>query len=185
MYRLRLGGGHAGKVAACDAEALARSALEVGHSPEITINTADEQALNGLGVGIHGAAMAVGLDAAERHPRCGLELDGVEGAFRKLAQEKSKKDPIDCRPADLKKPGMEDLRKALREKGIKDDDEHCVIYAMFPQQLEDLYKKPRSAFELKKPEDKIKAEAPKGKISPEKLRITIDGESKDVTVQPL
>ena len=80
---------------------------------------------------------------------------------------------------------MEDLRKALREKGIKDDDEHCVIYAMFPQQLEDLYKKPRSAFELKKPEDKIKAEAPKGKISSEKLRITIDGESKDVTVQPL
>lgn len=51
---------------------------------------------------------------------------------------------------------MEDLRKALREKGIKDDDEHCVIYAMFPQQLEDLYKKPRSAFELKKPEEKSK-----------------------------
>lgn len=109
----------------------------------------------------------------------------VDPEVRKLAQKKSKKDPIDCRPADLKKPGMEDLRKALREKGIKDDDEHCVIYAMFPQQLEDLYKKPRSAFELKKPEDKIKAEAPKGKISPEKLRITIDGESKDVTVQPL
>ena len=63
----------------------------------------------------------------------------VDPEVRKLAQEKSKKDPIDCRPADLKKPGMEDLRKALREKGIKDDDEHCVIYAMFPQQLEDYY----------------------------------------------
>ena len=95
--------------------------------------------------------------------------------------EKAKKDPIDCRPADLKKPGMEDLRKALREKGIKDDDEHCVIYAMFPQQLEDLYKKPRSAFELKKPEEKIQKAA--GAKAPEKLRITIDGVEKDVSVE--
>lgn len=49
---------------------------------------------------------------------------------------------------------MEDLRKQLRAKGIKDDDEHCVIYAMFPQQLEDLYTKPRDAYKLKSPADK-------------------------------
>ncbi len=52
------------------------------------------------------------------------------------------KDPITCRPADLIKPGMEDLRKKLAEKGLPTDDEHCVIYAMFPQQVEDFYKKP-------------------------------------------
>ena len=49
---------------------------------------------------------------------------------------------ITCRPADLIKPGMEDLRKKLAEKGLPTDDEHCVIYAMFPQQVEDFYKKP-------------------------------------------
>ena len=52
---------------------------------------------------------------------------------------------------------------------------------MFPQQLEDLYKKPRSAFELKKPEEKIQKAA--GAKAPEKLRITIDGVEKDVSVE--
>ena len=35
---------------------------------------------------------------------------------------------------------MEDLRKKLAEKGLPTDDEHCVIFAMFPQQVEDFYK---------------------------------------------
>ncbi len=78
----------------------------------------------------------------------------VDPEIKKLAEQKSGKHPIECRPADLKKPAMEQLRRELRQKGIKDDDEHCVIYAMFPQQLEDLYKKPREAFKLKTPEDK-------------------------------
>ncbi len=78
----------------------------------------------------------------------------VDPEIKKLAEQKSGKQPIECRPADLKKPAMEQLRRELRQKGIKDDDEHCVIYAMFPQQLEDLYKKPREAFKLKTPEDK-------------------------------
>ena len=115
----------------------------------------------------------------------------VDPEVQKLAQEKSKKDPITCRPADLIKPGMEDLRKQLREKGLKDDDEHCVIYAMFPQQLEDLYSKPHSAYALKKPEDKLAAQKSEVKGSegktkvPANLRITIDGISKDVQIQTL
>ncbi len=52
------------------------------------------------------------------------------------------KDPITCRPADTIKPGMDDLRKKLADKGLPTDDEHCVIYAMFPQQVEEFYKKP-------------------------------------------
>lgn len=72
---------------------------------------------------------------------------------------------------------MEDLRKQLREKGIKDDDEHCVIYAMFPQQLEDLYKKPREAYRLKTPAEKKAASG--GKQS---FDITIDGVKKHVEV---
>jgi oxaloacetate decarboxylase alpha subunit/pyruvate carboxylase subunit B len=63
----------------------------------------------------------------------------VNPEVQKLAAEKTKKEPITCRPADLIKPAMEDLRKKLAEKKMPTDDEHCVIYAMFPQQLEELY----------------------------------------------
>ena len=66
----------------------------------------------------------------------------MDPEVQKLCAEKMGKDPITCRPADLIKPGMEDLRKKLAEKGLPTDDEHCVIYAMFPQQVEDFYKKP-------------------------------------------
>ena len=103
----------------------------------------------------------------------------VDPEVRALAQKVSKKEPIDCRPADLKPAGMEDLRKQLRAKGIKDDDEHCVIYAMFPQQLEDLYTKPRDAYKLKSPADKKPAGAG---VAPQKFDITIDGVKKHVEV---
>ncbi|HNX05554.1 MAG TPA: pyruvate carboxylase subunit B [Opitutales bacterium] len=69
----------------------------------------------------------------------------VNPEVQKLAGEKSGKPVITCRPADLIKPAMEGLRKTLAEKGLPTDDEHCVIYAMFPQQLEELYKKPAPA----------------------------------------
>ena len=59
----------------------------------------------------------------------------VDPKVQKLCAEKMGKEPITCRPADLIKPGMEDLRKKLAEKGLPTDDEHCVIYAMFPQQV--------------------------------------------------
>ncbi len=65
----------------------------------------------------------------------------VNPEVRKLAAEKSGKKPIDCRPADLLEPRMEKLRAELKEKGLKSDDEHCVIYAMFPMELQKLYAK--------------------------------------------
>jgi oxaloacetate decarboxylase alpha subunit/pyruvate carboxylase subunit B len=66
----------------------------------------------------------------------------VDPEVQKLCAEKMGKDPITCRPADLIKPGMEDLRKKLAEKGMPTTDEYCVIYAMFPQQLEEYHKNP-------------------------------------------
>jgi oxaloacetate decarboxylase alpha subunit/pyruvate carboxylase subunit B len=63
----------------------------------------------------------------------------VDKEVQKLAAERTGKDPITCRPADLKKPGMEALRKDLADKGLPTDDEHCVINAMFPAQLQELY----------------------------------------------
>ena len=66
----------------------------------------------------------------------------MDPEVQKLCAEKMGKEPITCRPADLIKPDMENLRRKLAEKGLPTDDEHCVIYAMFPQQVEDFYKKP-------------------------------------------
>ena len=103
----------------------------------------------------------------------------VDPEIRTLAQEKSGKEPIECRPAVHKKRGMEDLRKALLAKGLKYDDEHCVIYAMFPQQLEDLYTKPRSAFALKKPSEKVQP----AKSGSSNMKITIDGVQRNVSVE--
>ena len=103
----------------------------------------------------------------------------VDPEVMALAAKMSGKEPITVRPADLLAPGMEDLRKSLRAKGIKDDDEHCVIYAMFPQQLEDIYTKPRSAFELKKPAAKNPfAGKGRGEFS-----VTVDGASHKVTIE--
>ena len=62
----------------------------------------------------------------------------VNPEVRQLAAKISGKYPITCRPTDApdaKHKHMDDLRAELRAKGMPDDDEHCVIYAMFPDQL--------------------------------------------------
>ncbi|MGN0836253.1 MAG: pyruvate carboxylase subunit B [Akkermansia sp.] len=68
----------------------------------------------------------------------------VDTELQAMCAKKMGKDPITCRPADLKGPGMPELREKLTAKNIPATDENCVIYAMFPQQLEDYYagKKP-------------------------------------------
>lgn len=65
----------------------------------------------------------------------------VNKEVQALAAKLSGKDPLNKRPADIIAPDMANLRKELKEKGLPGDDEHCVIYKMFPQQLEDHYKK--------------------------------------------
>ncbi len=63
----------------------------------------------------------------------------VDPKVRELASKQGKKDPIECRPADLLSPRMEELRAALKSKELPHDDEHCVIYAMYPQEVEKHY----------------------------------------------
>jgi len=57
-----------------------------------------------------------------------------------LAEKLSGKPRFDGRPADALEPRMDRLRAELAQKGLPADDEHCVIYAMFPQEMEKLYK---------------------------------------------
>ncbi len=69
----------------------------------------------------------------------------VDPKVQRLAAEKSGKESITCRPADLKEPGMEKLRGELRAQDLPTDDEHCVIHAMFPQELTKYYAARRTA----------------------------------------
>ena len=56
----------------------------------------------------------------------------------------SGKKPVTARPADLLEPGLEKYRKQCAEKGLPVDDEIVVLFAMFPQQVEALFK-PKAA----------------------------------------
>ena len=66
----------------------------------------------------------------------------VDPEVQKIAAEQAGREPITCRPVEstaVERKGMDDLRKELEEKGLPTDDEHCVIWAMFPAQVEAYY----------------------------------------------
>ncbi len=133
----------------------------------------------------------------------------VDPEVRKIAAEKSGKDPITCRPADILEPRMPDLRKEVAEKGMKATDENCVIYAMFPQQLVEYYKGPKPAAEKPKPAASPAPEADKApppktattrapfstpkidesytptSASVRRMALTINGQRHEVTVEEL
>jgi oxaloacetate decarboxylase alpha subunit/pyruvate carboxylase subunit B len=92
----------------------------------------------------------------------------------KLANQKA----ITERPADLLQPGMEKVRKQCAEKGLPTTDEIVVLYAMFPQQVEALFK-PKAAAPAAAPA----AQPSNGKGR--KLFITVHGQRHDVTVESL
>jgi oxaloacetate decarboxylase alpha subunit/pyruvate carboxylase subunit B len=93
-------------------------------------------------------------------------------------------------------PRMPKLRVELAQKGLPTDDEHCVIYAMFPQELEKLYHAHDSKTEAQAavptaslPE--VKAPAPTPLLIPgtnkkiSHLALTVDGKHHDVSVEEL
>ncbi len=65
----------------------------------------------------------------------------VDPEVRKLASKAVGKEPVDCRPADLLEPRMKALAEELKAAGLPQDEEHCVIHAMFPQELKKHYDK--------------------------------------------
>lgn len=115
----------------------------------------------------------------------------VDPQVQKIAAKNSGRDPITKRPADLKKPGMSVLRAELKEKGYPSDDEHCVIHAMFPSQL-DAYYNSRKPSELKDlPIQKevsgasTSASAAISKNNSRQYGITVSGNTHHVTVEEL
>lgn len=59
----------------------------------------------------------------------------VDPKLRKKAEAQAKQESIDCRPADLLEPRMDDLKKQLAEANLPVSDDMAVLHAMFPQEL--------------------------------------------------
>jgi pyruvate/oxaloacetate carboxyltransferase len=116
-----------------------------------------------------------------------------------LAEKLTGKPCFTGRPADALEPRMPKLRAELAQKGLPSDDEHCVIYAMFPQELEKLLKAgaskpatPAAAPVVAAPQQsEVKAPAPAALTIPgtnkkiSQLALTIDGKRHEVSVEEL
>jgi oxaloacetate decarboxylase alpha subunit/pyruvate carboxylase subunit B len=114
----------------------------------------------------------------------------VDPEVQKLAAEKSKKDPITCRPADLIKPGLADLKAELKANNLAETDEFAVLYAMFPQQLKDYAANP-VPYEIapapaKKPDAAKPAAAPApAPQGPSNFAITVNGTRFEAKVEDI
>jgi pyruvate carboxylase subunit B len=58
----------------------------------------------------------------------------------RMSVEKSGQAPVEGRAADRLEPRMPQLREELRAKGLPDDDETAVLYAMFPVEVTNLHR---------------------------------------------
>jgi len=133
-------------------------------------------------------AMQIALGYYGRTP------DVVDPEVRALAAKNTGQDPIECRPADLLQPNMDNLRKELADKGYPTDDEHCVIHAMFPQEL-DKYFEAKNAPPAPPPPappapEAVVKEAPAAEPVPlpaggRRFMLVINGERKEVLVEDI
>jgi pyruvate carboxylase subunit B len=110
-------------------------------------------------------------------------------------EKQTGKKPVTERPADLLKPGLEACRAQCREKGLPDDEETAVLFAMFPQQVEVLLKPKAPAATASAatpatmapagvaPASSTTAPAPAG--NGRKLFVTVNGKRHEVTVETL
>jgi len=87
--------------------------------------------------------------------------------------------PVECRPADLLKPRMAELKAELKAKGFEDSDENAVLWAMFPLQLEKVLKGEKPA-----PVAKPAAASPEAKAAVgRKYVLNVDGQRHEVLVE--
>ena len=105
---------------------------------------------------------------------------GVLAQVEKLSGKK----PVTARPADLLEPGLEKYRKQCAEKGLPVKDEIVVLYAMYPQQVEALFK-PKAAAPSPAPAATAPAPIPQGNGRGKHLFVTLNGQRHDVRVETL
>jgi oxaloacetate decarboxylase alpha subunit/pyruvate carboxylase subunit B len=102
-------------------------------------------------------------------------------------EKQTGKKSITCRPADLLEPGLEKYRKQCADKGLPTNDEIVVLFAMFPQQIEDLFK-PKAVAPAPAPaktEAAMAAPVARADGQGKHLFVTVNGRRHDVTVETL
>jgi oxaloacetate decarboxylase alpha subunit/pyruvate carboxylase subunit B len=116
-----------------------------------------------------------------------------------LAEKLSGKPRYTGRPADVLEPRMAGLRTELAQKGLPADDEHCVIYAMFPREVDKLYQDRAGKAAARAvapamavaPRPEVKAPEPAQPVIPgtgkkiSRLALTIEGKRHQVSVEEL
>jgi len=117
----------------------------------------------------------------------GLTPGPIDPTVLAMVEKQTGKKRVTDRPADLLEPGMEKYRKQCAEKGLPTTDEIVVLFAMFPQQVEELLKSkavPAAPVTLpataKSAPTTVRASGP-GKH----LFVTVNGKRHDVTVETL
>jgi pyruvate carboxylase subunit B len=126
----------------------------------------------------------------------GLTPGPIDPSVLAQVEKQTGKKRVTDRPADLLEPGLEKYRQQCAEKGLPTDDETVVLFAMFPQQVEDLHKaktKPTApaASVASVPSVASPAPAPPASAVPatngvgKRLFITVNNQRHDVTVESL
>jgi pyruvate carboxylase subunit B len=124
----------------------------------------------------------------------GLTPGPIDPTVLTQVEKQTGKQRVTDRPADLLEPGMEKYRRQCAEKGLPTSDEIVVLFAMFPQQVEDLLKpKPKpvaapapvvkSASPVTPPAPTYANRAPQ--LGGKRLSLTVNGQRHDVTVESL
>lgn len=103
-----------------------------------------------------------------------------------LVEKQSGKKAVTIRPADLLSPGLPLLRDQLKEKGLPEDDETAVLFAMFPVETERLLRgeKPPSAPAQKTVAASSPASSSTGQ-RPQKYVMHVEGQKHTVEVEEL
>ena len=116
----------------------------------------------------------------------GLTPGPIDPNVLAMVEKQTGKKRVTERPADLLSPGLEKCRAQCAEKGLPTTDEIVVLFAMFPQQVEELLKPkavpaaPPVPTPTPSTTTTVRANGP-GKH----LFVTVNGKRHDVTVETL
>jgi len=115
------------------------------------------------------------------------------GVLAQVEKQTGKK-TVTERPADLLEPGMEKYRRQCADKGLPTDDETVVLFAMFPQQVEALFKsKTPPPVKTAAPAAQAPAAVPSAPAvsarptngNARRMFVTVEGHRHEVTVEAL
>ncbi|MEZ7843521.1 MAG: pyruvate carboxylase subunit B [Opitutales bacterium] len=112
----------------------------------------------------------------------------VSTELQQLASKQAGKEPITCRPVEspnAQHKHMDDLRKELKEKNMPSDDEHCIIHAMFPQQLATHFKNKGKSAKVSVPTAKAATATPAGNGEVKRYVLNVNGKRIEVGVEEL